>query len=359
MAYNILKTLPAVIQTALGLKQNTPRVVTSSTQASIDEVLHVTATSTISDPDSPTEGKGFTVIVRNGTATVGGTAYSVAGTEIKRIYQSASYVNYVKSAETTVGTSLVQASDAASVRNAAGATAGVFPANVVASAGTSAAGVVPGIGGVLPDNAPTVRQLSRMVTLDIGNDTPAVTGSGNSAVAAGSNLQSCIDQTSGTTAGSTAERLITMLGNTGGAQTIPGPVRFSFRFHFASFTANGITRVFLGGTQATAALAAAGFGFEVRNTRVWLVAHNGTTLTSLDTGFDCNSSHLFDITLSAGSVVLTSFNWSTQVTSTIGTISGGPAVGAAFTGLLCVGNINGADSAAMRWFYGRNISILF
>jgi len=55
-----------------------------------------TANATYTDP-SPTQGKGFTVFVRNGTATVGGTAYSLAGSKIKRIYHSGSWANYYDS----------------------------------------------------------------------------------------------------------------------------------------------------------------------------------------------------------------------------------------------------------------------
>jgi hypothetical protein len=52
-----------------------------------------TATLTVTDP-TPSEGAAFRVFVRNGTATVGGTAYSVAGTVIERVYHSGSWANY-------------------------------------------------------------------------------------------------------------------------------------------------------------------------------------------------------------------------------------------------------------------------
>jgi hypothetical protein len=52
------------------------------------------ASATYTDP-SPVEGKGFRVMVRNGTATVGGTAYSTPGTVILRIFHSGSWANYV------------------------------------------------------------------------------------------------------------------------------------------------------------------------------------------------------------------------------------------------------------------------
>jgi hypothetical protein len=52
-----------------------------------------TATLTVTDP-TPSEGASFRVLVRNGTATVGPTAYSVAGTVIERVYHSGAWVNY-------------------------------------------------------------------------------------------------------------------------------------------------------------------------------------------------------------------------------------------------------------------------
>lgn len=54
----------------------------------------VTASATITDP-SPSEGKGYTVIVRNGTATISGTGYSTAGSQIRRIYHSGAWETYV------------------------------------------------------------------------------------------------------------------------------------------------------------------------------------------------------------------------------------------------------------------------
>jgi len=69
------------------------RVVSASQTAILGESYVVVATSTFTDP-APTEGKGFTVFVRNGTATVGGVAYDQVGTIINRIYHSGSWANY-------------------------------------------------------------------------------------------------------------------------------------------------------------------------------------------------------------------------------------------------------------------------
>lgn len=73
--------------------QDKATVVSSNTTAANDGVYHVVASATFTDP-SPTEGKGYTVIVRNGTATVGGTGYAVAGIQIRRIYHSGAWANY-------------------------------------------------------------------------------------------------------------------------------------------------------------------------------------------------------------------------------------------------------------------------
>jgi hypothetical protein len=53
----------------------------------------VVATATITDP-SPVEGKGYNVLVRNGTATIGGVAHSTAGTLIERVFHSGSWATY-------------------------------------------------------------------------------------------------------------------------------------------------------------------------------------------------------------------------------------------------------------------------
>jgi hypothetical protein len=72
---------------------NNTIVVSSNTTAVNDAVYTVVASATFTDP-SPVEGKGFTVFIRNGTGTVGGTGYSVAGTQVRRIFHSGSWANY-------------------------------------------------------------------------------------------------------------------------------------------------------------------------------------------------------------------------------------------------------------------------
>jgi len=81
------------LQNALDLKQNESIVINSNTTAVLDGVYTVVASATFTDP-TPAEGKGFMVFVRNGTATVGGTGYSTAGTVINRIFHSGAWANY-------------------------------------------------------------------------------------------------------------------------------------------------------------------------------------------------------------------------------------------------------------------------
>ena len=72
-------------------------VVSSNTTAANDQLYHVVASATFTDP-TPAEGKGYVVFVRNGTATVGGTGYSTAGNLIRRVYHSGSWANYLYTA---------------------------------------------------------------------------------------------------------------------------------------------------------------------------------------------------------------------------------------------------------------------
>jgi len=68
-------------------------VKSASFTAANDQQYNCVATLTVTDP-TPTEGKGFVVFVRNGTSTIGGTAYDRAGTRVERIYHSGAWANY-------------------------------------------------------------------------------------------------------------------------------------------------------------------------------------------------------------------------------------------------------------------------
>jgi hypothetical protein len=88
---------------AQGTKADTalqPAEVKSSNFTAANDGLYVVvASATVTDP-SPSEGKGFTVVVRNGTATIGGTGYSTAGSQIRRLFHSGAWATYVDSLTT-------------------------------------------------------------------------------------------------------------------------------------------------------------------------------------------------------------------------------------------------------------------
>jgi len=70
-------------------------VISGNTTAANDSTYHVIASAIFTDPTG-VNGKGYMVLVRNGTATVGGVAYTQAGTIIYRIFHSGSWQNYAQ-----------------------------------------------------------------------------------------------------------------------------------------------------------------------------------------------------------------------------------------------------------------------
>jgi hypothetical protein len=74
-------------------KQDKSVEVTGSITAVLNKYYIATATATFTDP-TPAQGKGFIVLVRNGTATIGGVAYSTAGTLVYRYYNSGAWATY-------------------------------------------------------------------------------------------------------------------------------------------------------------------------------------------------------------------------------------------------------------------------
>ena len=75
-----------------GADGGTSDVKSASFTAANDKQYTVVATLTVTDP-SPVEGKGFEVFLRNGTATIGGTAYTRSGTTIRRVFHSGAWTN--------------------------------------------------------------------------------------------------------------------------------------------------------------------------------------------------------------------------------------------------------------------------
>jgi len=68
--------------------------VTGNLTAALSTQYINTANATYTDP-SPTQAKGYQVYVRNGTATIGGVGYSVAGSVIWRVYHSGAWATYL------------------------------------------------------------------------------------------------------------------------------------------------------------------------------------------------------------------------------------------------------------------------
>jgi hypothetical protein len=70
-----------------------PVVVSTSITAELNTDYIMVASSTFADP-TPAEGEGYSVFVRNGSATIGAHTYSIVGTTVKRIYHSGAWHNY-------------------------------------------------------------------------------------------------------------------------------------------------------------------------------------------------------------------------------------------------------------------------
>jgi hypothetical protein len=83
------------LNTALGLKQDATVEKSADFTASLHGYYITTNTCTVTDPGTPSQGHEFTVLVWNGTATVGGTAYSAKGTLLRRVYHSGSWTTEV------------------------------------------------------------------------------------------------------------------------------------------------------------------------------------------------------------------------------------------------------------------------
>jgi hypothetical protein len=105
----------------------------------------------VTDP-TPVEGKGFEVLVVNGTATVGGTAYNVVGTVIKRVFHSGAWSNRVYITQAAINTALSGKLDATAssiiAETTTDGTASSGTANTVSSSVLIPAGRV-GAGNVL------------------------------------------------------------------------------------------------------------------------------------------------------------------------------------------------------------------
>jgi hypothetical protein len=126
-----------------------PIVVSGSVTATINRTHISVASGTYTDP-TPVEGAGYEVIVRNGTATVGGVAYAT-GLKIRRYFHSVSWENDVEPSwetaniwtarqTTDLGSGALPAPSDATCIMQAGATDSASP--VIEGVGYGAAGFV-------------------------------------------------------------------------------------------------------------------------------------------------------------------------------------------------------------------------
>lgn len=121
----------------------------------------------------------------------------------------------------------------------------------------------------------------------------------------------------------------------------------------AGGSANSVFRFQVGEkTSATAfaRISGRGVGFEIRGTRFWILAHNGSSLTQTDTGMDFptanNDTQNFDVLLrsdGAGNVTLSyTTDWTTYTAST----SGGPtSINTNIPNVIAVELTNGTDAS--------------
>lgn len=83
----------ADFRSTMGNLRTAPLIVNANVAAAVGQDHIVIASATLTDP-IPFEGAVFTVFVRNGTATVGGTSYPTPGTIIKRSYFGGLWANH-------------------------------------------------------------------------------------------------------------------------------------------------------------------------------------------------------------------------------------------------------------------------
>jgi hypothetical protein len=99
-----------------------------------------------------------------------------------------------------------------------------------------------------------------------------------------------------------------------------------------------------------------GFGFEIRQSRIWVIVHNGTTLSTVDSGIDTFTGdfaqEIIDVWIrsdGAGNVTLTrSLNGGAAVSFTT---TGGPSVATSGTAASAWAGVNNGATASAAWFF--------
>ena len=142
------------------------------------------------------------------------------------------------------------------------------------------------------------------------------------------------------------------------------PAAFNVVVSRQTCPATGIARFLFGAMSAPFAwtnLDLRGFGFEIRQSRIWVITHNGSTLASVDSGIDTFTgdftSEIVDIWIrsdGAGNVTLTRTINAGSPSSF--TTTGGPS--AAQTGTAATawaGVNNGATASAANFFFSPHL----
>jgi hypothetical protein len=199
--------------------------------------------------------------------------------------------------------------------------------------------------------------MTNLRSIDMGWTTGAVTGSASTGPQGSTISTNRIDNQTGATAGSTFVRSVGIWGGNDNAAfhetlSYSRPIGFLCSLYRTSTSTNSIARFLIANQNGAMALAAPGFGFEIRNERIWIVAHDGTTLTQLDTGVNwytgavnlmrCESNGSGSISLFRGTTLL-------------GSVTGAPI--GTFPAFISVSGTNGADSNSLRFQYNRLFSI--
>jgi hypothetical protein len=122
------------------------------------------------------------------------------------------------------------------------------------------------------------------------------------------------------------------------------------RHNTGSPSANMFMRVIWGRSLASLGnLNAAGISLEVRNSRIWLLSHNGTTLTETDSGQNFANNEIFDFLIdSDGAGGVTLFRNGTS----IATNTGGPTAASTSACFLHYQVGNGGDAAQNAYSFG-------
>ena len=137
------------------------------------------------------------------------------------------------------------------------------------------------------------------------------------------------------------------------------PATFYCRAYRQQCPATGVLRYLFGtlanGGFAWETLSGRGIGFEIRQSRIWLLAHNGTSLTSSDTGIDAAASdfsgNLSEIVVrSNGSGTVTISHSLNGATASTFSTTGGPTTITASGQPTAYIAVNNGGTASQTWF---------